>query len=137
MIITFLDILLNVFLAIAVDNLADADSLTTVEKDETEEEGVEKKSHSPTPIEAGDDMLNDEDLNSERSIGDESETKMQLPDEQDMERGDSQGKIFANNGNNKRALKNLLIVEQFKCKKFNLKITTNPHPQITTPTHQR
>lgn len=31
-------ILLNVFLAIAVDNLADADSLTTVEKEE--EEGI-------------------------------------------------------------------------------------------------
>jgi voltage-dependent calcium channel L type alpha-1D len=30
-------ILLNVFLAIAVDNLADADSLTTVEKEEEEE----------------------------------------------------------------------------------------------------
>jgi voltage-dependent calcium channel L type alpha-1D len=46
-------ILLNVFLAIAVDNLADADSLTTVEKEEGEgeQEGEgEKKSHSPTPI---------------------------------------------------------------------------------------
>lgn len=47
-------ILLNVFLAIAVDNLADADSLTTVEKEEEEGEqqegGEEKKSHSPTPI---------------------------------------------------------------------------------------
>lgn len=54
-------ILLNVFLAIAVDNLADADSLTTVEKEE--EEGVEgdgeKKSHSPTPIE--DDLGLEED----------------------------------------------------------------------------
>lgn len=35
-----IDILLNVFLAIAVDNLADADSLGTVEKEE-EEEGKE------------------------------------------------------------------------------------------------
>ncbi|GFW64240.1 voltage-dependent L-type calcium channel subunit alpha-1C [Trichonephila clavipes] len=35
-------ILLNVFLAIAVDNLADADSLTGVEKEEEEEEGVEE-----------------------------------------------------------------------------------------------
>ncbi|CAL1275564.1 unnamed protein product [Larinioides sclopetarius] len=34
-------ILLNVFLAIAVDNLADADSLTGVEKEEEEEEGAE------------------------------------------------------------------------------------------------
>lgn len=56
-------ILLNVFLAIAVDNLADADSLTTVEKEEDEQGEIEceKKSHSPTPIEADDDMgLDDE-----------------------------------------------------------------------------
>lgn len=37
----FPDILLNVFLAIAVDNLADADSLTGVEKeDEVEGDGM-------------------------------------------------------------------------------------------------
>lgn len=58
-------ILLNVFLAIAVDNLADADSLTTVEKEEEEEQGVEngeeKKSHSPTPILDDDMGLDDED----------------------------------------------------------------------------
>jgi voltage-dependent calcium channel L type alpha-1D len=59
-------ILLNVFLAIAVDNLADADSLTTVEKEDEEEEPVEledeKKSHSPTPIGRDDEMgLDDED----------------------------------------------------------------------------
>lgn len=58
-------ILLNVFLAIAVDNLADADSLTTVEKEEEEEgqaceEGGEKKSHSPTPILDDDMGLDDE-----------------------------------------------------------------------------
>ncbi|XP_057654943.1 muscle calcium channel subunit alpha-1 isoform X6 [Diorhabda carinulata] len=41
-------ILLNVFLAIAVDNLADAESLTAIEKEE--EEG-ERKSKSPTPQE--------------------------------------------------------------------------------------
>uniref|UniRef100_A0A2M4CM90 Putative voltage-gated calcium channel alpha 1 subunit n=1 Tax=Anopheles darlingi TaxID=43151 RepID=A0A2M4CM90_ANODA len=52
-------ILLNVFLAIAVDNLADADSLTTVEKEEDDNpEGEEEKlSHAPTPIEHGDDGL--------------------------------------------------------------------------------
>lgn len=59
-------ILLNVFLAIAVDNLADADSLTTVEKEEEEEEqgdvDGEKKSHSPTPIEGDDDMGLDDDM---------------------------------------------------------------------------
>lgn len=40
-----IDILLNVFLAIAVDNLADADSLTEVTKEEEEEEN---KSQTPT-----------------------------------------------------------------------------------------
>lgn len=42
------DILLNVFLAIAVDNLADAESLTAIEKEE--EEG-DRKSKSPSPQE--------------------------------------------------------------------------------------
>lgn len=39
---------MNVFLAIAVDNLADAESLTAIEKEE-EAEG-QNKSKSPTPI---------------------------------------------------------------------------------------
>ncbi|KAH8395723.1 hypothetical protein KR222_011591, partial [Zaprionus bogoriensis] len=43
-------ILLNVFLAIAVDNLADADSLSEVEKEEEpHDEAGMKRSHSPTP----------------------------------------------------------------------------------------
>ncbi|XP_034188896.2 ca[2+]-channel protein alpha[[1]] subunit D isoform X5 [Osmia lignaria lignaria] len=41
-------ILLNVFLAIAVDNLADAESLTAIEK-EAEEEAKKNKSHSASP----------------------------------------------------------------------------------------
>ncbi|XP_025156407.1 muscle calcium channel subunit alpha-1 isoform X8 [Harpegnathos saltator] len=53
-------ILLNVFLAIAVDNLADAESLTAIEK-EAEEEAEKNKSRSGSPTrdevsgEAGDD----------------------------------------------------------------------------------
>lgn len=47
-------------MAIAVDNLADADSLTEVEKTEEEEE-VPQKSHSPTPVE-GAEMLDGEHL---------------------------------------------------------------------------
>lgn len=43
-----LDILLNVFLAIAVDNLADAESLTAIEK-EAEEEAEKNKSRSGSP----------------------------------------------------------------------------------------
>lgn len=58
-------ILLNVFLAIAVDNLADADSLTTVEKEEEEEQVGEivgeTKSHSPTPILDDEIGMEDED----------------------------------------------------------------------------
>ncbi|XP_030756415.1 muscle calcium channel subunit alpha-1 isoform X1 [Sitophilus oryzae] len=43
-------ILLNVFLAIAVDNLADAESLTAIEKEEEEKQQEEdKRSKSPTP----------------------------------------------------------------------------------------
>lgn len=44
-----------------MDNLADADSLTTVEKEEDENpEGEEEKlSHAPTPIEHGDDGFMD------------------------------------------------------------------------------
>ncbi|XP_067614168.1 muscle calcium channel subunit alpha-1 [Eurosta solidaginis] len=52
-------ILLNVFLAIAVDNLADADSLTTIEKDAEEiDDGKENKSHSPTSTGEGEDDRN-------------------------------------------------------------------------------
>jgi hypothetical protein len=40
--ISKLDILLNVFLAIAVDNLADAESLNTAQKEEAEEKERKK-----------------------------------------------------------------------------------------------
>ena len=42
MLSVFADILLNVFLAIAVDNLADAESLTAIEKEEEEEAQLQK-----------------------------------------------------------------------------------------------
>ncbi|XP_076641129.1 ca[2+]-channel protein alpha[[1]] subunit D isoform X4 [Halictus rubicundus] len=53
-------ILLNVFLAIAVDNLADAESLTAIEK-EAEEEAEKNKSHSESPArdEASEDQGDD------------------------------------------------------------------------------
>nr|CAD7195708.1 unnamed protein product [Timema douglasi] len=44
-----LNILLNVFLAIAVDNLADAESLTAIEKEEEEEAEKQHNSHSGSP----------------------------------------------------------------------------------------
>uniref|UniRef100_A0A336M534 Voltage-dependent L-type calcium channel subunit alpha n=1 Tax=Culicoides sonorensis TaxID=179676 RepID=A0A336M534_CULSO len=65
------DILLNVFLAIAVDNLADADSLTEVEKTDEEEENPQK-SHSPTPIE-GEGIMEGEHLSDE-----DYDTKVQI-----------------------------------------------------------
>nr|CAD7401311.1 unnamed protein product [Timema poppensis] len=43
------NILLNVFLAIAVDNLADAESLTAIEKEEEEEAEKQHNSHSGSP----------------------------------------------------------------------------------------
>ncbi|UYV76435.1 hypothetical protein LAZ67_14000397 [Cordylochernes scorpioides] len=41
------DILLNVFLAIAVDNLADAENLTAIEKEEEEEDGLDPRTLNP------------------------------------------------------------------------------------------
>ncbi|CAG9828455.1 unnamed protein product, partial [Diabrotica balteata] len=75
-------ILLNVFLAIAVDNLADAESLTAIEKEE--EEG-ERKSTSPTPH---------EDLEEEHSVEEEETDDGQYSgrSEHDEEQG-SQTKI--------------------------------------------
>lgn len=56
--LTVVDILLNVFLAIAVDNLADADSLDTVEKDEEEKDGKEGEEMP---------MVEDEEIEEEQS----------------------------------------------------------------------
>ncbi|XP_037051066.1 muscle calcium channel subunit alpha-1 isoform X2 [Bradysia coprophila] len=81
-------ILLNVFLAIAVDNLADADSLTEISKEEEDEN--KPKSHSPTPILEGDDEdMHDDDLdlddmgNMSECEGDKtlSETKIRLDED--------------------------------------------------------
>lgn len=47
-------ILLNVFLAIAVDNLADADSLTSVEK---EEEGAGEEAAQPAEVDGGEEEM--------------------------------------------------------------------------------
>ncbi|XP_015123750.1 muscle calcium channel subunit alpha-1 [Diachasma alloeum] len=56
-------ILLNVFLAIAVDNLADADQLTAVEKDEEND-----KSHSGSP--ARDELSGEECVHDDEDVGD-------------------------------------------------------------------
>ncbi|XP_015833195.1 muscle calcium channel subunit alpha-1 isoform X3 [Tribolium castaneum] len=93
-------ILLNVFLAIAVDNLADAESLTAIEKEEEEE--AQNKSKSPTPHEEENVEEEEEEEHSveeeeteedgqydgERSEHDEeaeSQTKMTLDNEEEYE----------------------------------------------------
>lgn len=58
--VIFADILLNVFLAIAVDNLADADSLTNIEKEEDEEVDGENLSKSQSPAPSGE--IEDDEL---------------------------------------------------------------------------
>lgn len=66
-------ILLNVFLAIAVDNLADADSLTAIDKEEEElqqkiDDGKKSRSPSPTLDDVDDDEHNlDIDMDIDRS----------------------------------------------------------------------
>uniref|UniRef100_A0A1Y1M5C5 Voltage-dependent L-type calcium channel subunit alpha n=2 Tax=Photinus pyralis TaxID=7054 RepID=A0A1Y1M5C5_PHOPY len=72
-------ILLNVFLAIAVDNLADAESLTAIEKEEEEEEAEKNKSKSPTPAQEDLDM-------DERSIDEEEMEDGQMYDSERSER---------------------------------------------------
>ncbi|XP_049817851.1 muscle calcium channel subunit alpha-1 isoform X2 [Aethina tumida] len=74
-------ILLNVFLAIAVDNLADAESLTAIEKEE-EEEAEKQKSKSPTPN--GEEEIEEE----EHSIEEEEEEETEEEGNYDSERSD-------------------------------------------------
>ncbi|CAH1378096.1 unnamed protein product [Tenebrio molitor] len=92
-------ILLNVFLAIAVDNLADAESLTAIEKEEEEE--AQNKSKSPTPNEEEnveeeeeehsveeEETEEDGQYDGERSEHDEeveSQTKMTIDNEEEYE----------------------------------------------------
>jgi voltage-dependent calcium channel L type alpha-1D len=102
-------ILLNVFLAIAVDNLADAESLTAIEKEEEEE--AQNKSKSPTPNEEEnveeeeeehsveeEETEEDGQYDGERSEHDEeveSQTKMTIDNEEEYEEEqNSQGRLI-------------------------------------------
>ncbi|XP_063220472.1 muscle calcium channel subunit alpha-1 isoform X4 [Bacillus rossius redtenbacheri] len=81
-------ILLNVFLAIAVDNLADAESLTAIEKEAEEEAEKQQKSHSGSPAREAESEANEElthaeeqDVDDDMSEKDEetgSHTKVRL-----------------------------------------------------------
>nr|XP_024215784.1 muscle calcium channel subunit alpha-1 isoform X2 [Halyomorpha halys] len=100
-------ILLNVFLAIAVDNLADAESLTAIEKEEDEEAEKQRKSQSPSlgghnwedEKQEGsfeDECIEDEEANSgdepnDGSMRDDgSGTKVRLDDSEDYDEGNDQ-----------------------------------------------
>ena len=76
-----IDILLNVFLAIAVDNLADAESLTAIEKEEADqaeakaeaEADLDKSAASDSAAKDGDDGSQEElDEEEEDNVGDDS-----------------------------------------------------------------
>ncbi|XP_023163091.2 voltage-dependent calcium channel type D subunit alpha-1 isoform X7 [Drosophila hydei] len=92
-------ILLNVFLAIAVDNLADADSLSEVEKDEEpHDEGAMKKSHSPTPtIDGMDDehLSIDMDMDMENHDMDDDKDHETLSDEEVREMCEDEEEVSA------------------------------------------
>ncbi|XP_047037366.1 muscle calcium channel subunit alpha-1 isoform X2 [Helicoverpa zea] len=86
-------ILLNVFLAIAVDNLADAESLTNIEKEETapeEKEGGSVAAAEGVHIDTDDEYIHDDDVytsdNSEREYeetGSEGEQQDEIDGEMD------------------------------------------------------
>ncbi|XP_039297401.1 voltage-dependent calcium channel type D subunit alpha-1 isoform X4 [Nilaparvata lugens] len=78
-------ILLNVFLAIAVDNLADAESLTAIEKEEENEETEKQKSHASSPARI-DDV--DQDFSGEElAMTDEEENveEEEIQEEEEVE----------------------------------------------------
>lgn len=113
-------ILLNVFLAIAVDNLADAESLTAIEKEEEEKAEQEgKRSKSPTPNqeeeveeEEEEEHSIDEDMEdgqySDRS-GHEEEEEEEAETKLDLEQDDEDGE--QNEGNVKGGLFYYFIFE--------------------------
>ncbi|XP_050528815.1 muscle calcium channel subunit alpha-1-like isoform X2 [Daktulosphaira vitifoliae] len=76
-------ILLNVFLAIAVDNLADAESLTAIEKEEEEQPDNQPKSRSNSQsIEREDEYQgeNSESISVEEELSEESSSKKEEDD---------------------------------------------------------
>ena len=78
------DILLNVFLAIAVDNLADAESLTAIEKEEAEAEADQDKSATSGSVTKDGDE-DEENAENDGTLNESKEGDGQLGDEQDDE----------------------------------------------------
>lgn len=65
-------------MAIAVDNLADADSLTTIAK---EEEDEKQKSHSPTPMIENDNEIMEDDRDGQDDMDNMTEEHDDMDDE--------------------------------------------------------
>ena len=91
----FIDILLNVFLAIAVDNLADAESLTAIEKQEEEAGGDQDKSGTSGSAKedeenAGDGTLDDSKEGDEDDEGEDGEEEEEGEEEDEDNRMDSE-----------------------------------------------
>lgn len=74
MILLRIDILLNVFLAIAVDNLADAESLTAIEKEaadaaaEAEAELEKSNAETASELKDGEEGLEEDEENAEETL---------------------------------------------------------------------
>ncbi|XP_072402632.1 muscle calcium channel subunit alpha-1 isoform X5 [Diabrotica undecimpunctata] len=122
-------ILLNVFLAIAVDNLADAESLTAIEKEE--EEG-ERKSTSPTPHEEVEEehsveeeetddgqysgrSEHDDDQGSQTKIAEEGEFEEEPNEEDDVEEvDDDEAEVVTKETARPRRLSEVTIVKKIR-----------------------
>ncbi|XP_050519467.1 muscle calcium channel subunit alpha-1 isoform X6 [Diabrotica virgifera virgifera] len=122
-------ILLNVFLAIAVDNLADAESLTAIEKEE--EEG-ERKSASPTPHEEVEEehsveeeetddgqysgrSEHDEEHGSQTKIAEEGEFEEEPNEEEDVEEvDDDEAEVVTKETARPRRLSEVTIVKKIR-----------------------
>lgn len=102
------DILLNVFLAIAVDNLADAESLTAIEKEEAEAEADQDKSATSGSVtKDGDD---EEEENAGEGTLNESKEGEGQGDDQDDENSQLAGHS---------RYRRLLCKKHFVCKTLN------------------
>jgi len=82
------DILLNVFLAIAVDNLSDAESLTAIEKEEEEAEAAKDNPCDGSAAQEGEGS--DGNQGDETLSGKEDEEDAQGDDDLDEDLGDDQ-----------------------------------------------
>jgi len=85
----FIDILLNVFLAIAVDNLADAESLTAIEKQEEEAEADQDKSGTSESAKEDEENAGDGTLDDSKGDEDEEGEEGEEPEEGDEEEEDN------------------------------------------------